>query len=99
MPATAEEIAPEECLAYKREIMARFFHRIRETMHRASPGTRAFFNVPFWKPAEALWVDHPMLRQSDMLVAESTDEIVDWLLSIRRPGQRVMTTIAGRGRL
>ncbi len=32
-----------------------------------------------------------------MLVAESTDEIVDWLLSIHRPGQRVMTTIIGRG--
>jgi hypothetical protein len=97
MPATAAEIAPGESLAYKREVMARFFHRIQETMHRASPGTRAFYNVPFWKPGEALWVDHPMLKESDMLVAESTDEIVDWLLSIRRPGQRVMTTIAGRG--
>lgn len=97
MPATAAEIAPEESLAYKREILARYFHRIRETMRRESPGTRAFFNVPLWKPAEALWVDHPMLRETDMLVAESSDEVVDWLLSIRRPGQRVMTTIAGRG--
>jgi hypothetical protein len=97
MPDTAAGITPAESLAYKREILARFYRRIRETVRRASPGTRAFFNVPFWKPGEALWVDHPMLNESDMLVAESTDEIVDWLLSIRKPGQRVMTTIAGRG--
>ena len=96
MPDDPAKITPEESLKYKREIMARFFYRIRDTMHKASPETKAFFNVPFFKPAEPMWVDHPMLNESDMLVAESSDEIVGWLLKIRKPGQRVMTTIIGR---
>jgi len=43
-----------------------------------------------------MWVDHPMVNECDQLVAESSDDIVDWLLKIRKPHQRVMTTIIGR---
>jgi hypothetical protein len=43
-----------------------------------------------------MWVDHPMLNECDQLVAESSDDIVNWLLEIRKPHQRVMTTIVGR---
>jgi hypothetical protein len=96
MPDDAAKITPEESLKYKREVMARQFHRIREAMHKGNPGTKAFFNVPFRKPAEELWVNHPMLNESDMLVAESSDDVVPWLLQVRKPGQRVMTTIIGR---
>ena len=96
MPDKAAEITPEESLKYKREIMARQFYRIREAMHKGNPGTRANFNVPFFKPAEPMWVDHPMLNECDQLVAESTDDIVGWLLKVRKPHQRVMTTIIGR---
>jgi len=96
MPEKASDITPEESLKYKREIMARQFHRIREAMHRGNPGTKANFNVPFFKPAEPMWVDHPMVNECDQLVAESSDDIVDWLLKIRKPHQRVMTTIIGR---
>jgi hypothetical protein len=97
MPDTADQITAVENTLYKREIMARLFHRIQETMKAASPGTKAFYNVPFWKPAEEMWIDHPMVNECDMLVAESTDDVVGWLLSIRKPHQRVMTTIIGRG--
>jgi hypothetical protein len=55
------------------------------------------FNVPFHKADEALWRDHPMLAESDGLFAESSDDVVGWLLRVRKPGQRVMTTIIGRG--
>jgi hypothetical protein len=96
MPEKASEITPEESLKYKREIMARQFYRIREAMHKGNPGTKANFNVPFFKPAEPMWVDHPMVNECDQLVAESTDEVMDWLLKIRKPHQRVMTTIIGR---
>jgi hypothetical protein len=37
-----------------------------------------------------------MVNESDQLVAESTDDVVPWLLRIRKPQQRVMTTIIGR---
>ncbi len=96
MPEKASDITPEESLRYKREIMARQFYRIREAMHKGNPGTKANFNVPFFKPAEPMWVDHPMLNECDQLVSESTDDIVDWLLKIRMPHQRVMTVIVGR---
>jgi hypothetical protein len=96
MPEKASEITPEEGLKYKREIMARQFYRIREAMHKGNPGTRANFNVPFFKPAEPMWVNHPMLNECDQLIAESSDEVVGWLLKIRKPHQRVMTTIIGR---
>jgi len=97
MPARAEEITPEEQLHYKRQVLAEQFHRLRDAVRESSPATRILFNVPYWEPAEAVWVDHPMLRESDGLFAEcSRREVVDWLLSIRRPEQRVMTTIIGR---
>ena len=51
MPEKASDITPEEGLKYKREIMARQFYRIREAMHKGNPGTKANFNVPFYKPA------------------------------------------------
>jgi hypothetical protein len=96
MPEKASEITAQESLKYKREIMARQFHRIQEAMHKGNPGTKANFNVPLFKPAEPMWVDHPMLKECDQLIAESSDEVVGWLLKIRQPHQRVMTTIIGR---
>jgi hypothetical protein len=96
MPDDAAKITVEESLQYKRAVMARQFHRIREAVHDANPDTKIYFNVPYRKPAEALWVDHPMLNESDMLLAESSDEVVPWLLKIRKPHQRVMTTVVGR---
>ncbi len=96
MPADAAEITPEESLRYKREVLARQFYRIREAVHKGNPEAKIYFNVPYRKPAEALWVNHPMLNESDMLLAESSDDVVPWLLSIRKPHQRVMTTIVGR---
>ncbi len=96
MPEKAEDITPEENLKYKREIMARQYYRIREAMHAGNPGTKANFNVPFYKAEEPMWVNHPMLNECDQLIAESSDEVVSWLLKIRKPHQRVMTTIIGR---
>jgi len=96
MPDDAAKITPEESLHYKREVLARQFYRIREAVHKANRETKIYFNVPYRKPAEALWVNHPMLNESDMLLAESSDDVVPWLLSIRKPQQRVMTTVVGR---
>lgn len=97
MPATAAEIAPEEHLRYKREVLARQFRRIRDAVKETSPGTKIIFNVPYWEPREPIWVDHPMLTESDGLFAEcSRADVLEWLLEIRRPGQRVMTTVLGR---
>jgi hypothetical protein len=96
MPEKGSEITAEEGLKYKREVLARQFYRIREAMHEGNPGTKANFNVPFFKPAEPMWVDHPMLNECDQLIAESSDDVVGWLLKIRKPHQRVMTTIIGR---
>jgi hypothetical protein len=96
MPKTAEEITPEESLKYKRKVLADQFYRIRDTVKETSPNTKIMFNVPYGQPAEPLWVDHPMINESDGLFAEcSKAEIVDWLLSIKKPKQRVMTTIIG----
>jgi len=96
MPDEAAKITPEESLKYKREVLARQFYRIREAVHRGNRETKVYFNVPYRRPAEELWVNHPMLNESDMLLAESSDTVVPWLLSIRKPHQRVMTTIVGR---
>ncbi len=97
MPTDAAEITPEESLTYKREVLARQFRRIRDAVRQTSPETKIGFNVPYWKAAEDLWVDHPMLAESDILFAESTHEdVMEWLLACRKPGQRVMTTIIGR---
>jgi hypothetical protein len=97
LPATAEAITPAEHLAYKRQVLADQFYRLRDAVKETSPATRILFNVPYWEAAEAIWVDHPMLRESDGLFAEcSRREVVDWLLAVRRPEQRVMTTVLGR---
>ena len=97
MPDEAANITPEENLKYKREILARQFYRIRETVHKASRETKIYFNVPFRVPAPDLWVNHPMLDESDMLFAELQGcegvDVVDWLLKIRKPNQRVMTCL------
>jgi|LakMenEpi03Aug12_release.lakeMendotaPanAssembly.Ray.scaffolds.fasta_scaffold65417_3 hypothetical protein len=97
MPSKAEEITPDEQMAYKRAVLAEQFHRLRDAVKESSPGTKILFNVPYWAAAETVWVNHPMLNESDGLFAEcSKPDVLDWLLSIRKPGQRVMTTIAGR---
>lgn len=96
MPEVAARITPEESLKYKREVLARQFYRIREAVHKGNPSTKIYFNVPYRKPAEELWANHPMLNESDMLLAESSDDVVPWLLSICKSHQRVMTTIVGR---
>jgi hypothetical protein len=94
LPTTIEEIRPEENHLYKREILARQFRRIRDAVKRASPRTKICFNVPFWKAAEPIWVDHPMVTESDGLIAETTnDELVEYLLSIKRPEQRLFLTV------
>lgn len=94
LPSTIEGIRPEENLLYKREILARQFRRIRDTVKRVSPGTRICFNVPYWEPAEPLWVGHPMLEESDGLLAETTNEaLVEYLLAIKKPAQRLFLTV------
>jgi hypothetical protein len=94
MPARAGEIGPEENLRYKREILAGQFRRLRDTVRATSPSTKICFNVPYWMPAEPLWVDHPMVRESDGLIAETTNEaLVEYLLGIRRPEQRLFLTV------
>lgn len=98
LPERADRITPEEGLRYKREVLARLFRRLRATVTAASPATRIAFSPPYWGPADPLWVDHPMLNESDALLAEySKPETMDWLLRIRRPGQRVIGTPMGCG--
>lgn len=93
MPKQASEITPEESLKYKREVLARQFYQIRDTVKRASPDTKIVFTPPYWAPAEPLWVDHPMLNESDALLAEySKPATMEWLLSIRKPHQAVIAT-------
>jgi hypothetical protein len=96
MPDVAALITPQESLRYMREVLARQFHRMQEAIHEVSPGTKTFYNPPFFQPNEPLWSDHPLLNETDMLNAESSDDVVPWLLRIRKPRQRVMTTIIGR---
>jgi len=94
MPEKAEDISPEENLLYKREILARQFYRLRDVVKKTSPNTKICFNVPYWKPAEALWIDHPMLLESDGLVAETTNEaLVEYLLKIKKPEQRLFLSV------
>ena len=96
MPEKAEQITLEESLTYKRQVLARQFHAIQKTVRLASPGTKIMFNIPYWKPAEAIWTDHPMMIESDALFAESSrEDVVEWLMRARKPDQRVMTTIIG----
>lgn len=97
MPDTAEAITPEEHLLYKRTVLAEQFYKLRDAVRETSPDTKILFNVPYWEACESLWVGHPMVNESDGLFAEcSKAEVMDWLLSVRRPEQRVMTTITGR---
>ena len=94
MPGKAEDILPEENLRYKREILARQFHGIRDAVKKTSPDTKICFNVPYWKPAEELWIEHPMLQESDALVAETANNaLVDYLLQIKKPDQRLFLTV------
>ncbi len=96
MPEKAEEITPEESLKYKREIMARQFRRLRDTVKDTSPATKILFNIPYMNADEALWANHPMMVESDALFAEcSKPDVIEWLLRVRKPEQRVMTTIIG----
>ena len=97
MPDSAADITPQESLAYKRAVLARQFYRICGTVKQTSPNTQIVFNVPYWEAEEALWMDHPMLNESDGLLAESTNEdVLNWLLRIRKPNQKVFTTVIGR---
>ncbi len=96
MPKRAEDITDEENLIYKRTVLAEQFRKLKSAVKDTSPGTKIIFNVPYYQPKEELWVGHPMLMESDGLFAESSDNIVDWLLEVRQPSQRVMTTIIGR---
>lgn len=96
LPDRAEEITPEENLTYKRAVLAEQFAQLQAAVKETSPNTRLIFNVPYHRAQEELWVDHPMLKESDGLFAESSNEVVDWLLQVRQPAQRVMTTIIGR---
>jgi hypothetical protein len=98
MPEKAEDITPEESLAYKREIMARQFYRLRDAVKETSPGTKILFNVPYLSNVQPVWQDHPMMNESDGLFAEVTKpDVLEWLLDVRKPHQRVMTTIIGMG--
>jgi len=98
MPKTADEIAPEEHLKYKRTVLAEQFQALKKAVKETSPDTKLIFNS-YRKAAEELWVGHPMLEESEGLFAESTDSIVNWLLKVRKPNQRVMTTVIGHGKL
>jgi hypothetical protein len=96
MPEKPEQITAEENVRYKREVLGKQFRALRQAVKETSPQTKIIFNVPYHHPREDLWVGHPMLQESDGLFAESSDTVVDWLLEVRKPSQRVMTTIIGR---
>ena len=74
MPDEAAGITSEENLKYKREVLARQFRAIQEAVRSTSPGTQIMFNVPYWKPNEAVWSDQPMMNDSDGLFAECSQE-------------------------
>ena len=97
MPEDASNITYEENLKYKREILSRQFYKLKITINKTSPKTKIVFNMPYWNSYDPLWIDHPVMNESDMLFAESSDEnVVNWLLKVRKPNQRVMTTVLGR---
>ena len=96
MPETAAEITPEEHLKYKRTVLAEQFQAFKAAVKETSPNTKLIFNS-YRKAHEEIWQGHPMLAESDGLFAESTDDIVEWLLKVRKPNQRVMTTVIGHG--
>jgi hypothetical protein len=97
MPDTADAITAEEHLHYKRTVLAEQFYQLRDAVLETNPTTKILFNVPYHEAGEALWVDHPMMIESDGLFAEcNKGEVMEWLLKVRAPHQRVMTTIIGR---
>jgi len=97
LPDKAEDITAEEQMIYKRTVLAEQFWRLQDAVKGTCPNTKILFNIPYWRAREEIWVDHPMLQESDALFAESSKpEIVDWLLQVKQPHQRVMTTIVGR---
>jgi hypothetical protein len=98
MPEKAEEIDPEESRKYKREILSRFFYRVKEAVNSVNPNTKLLFNcASYWESENPLLADHPVLHESDALYAEcSRDDVMNWLLEQKRPEQRVVTTIIGR---
>lgn len=99
LPERAADITPEESLHYRREMLARQFYRLQTTVREHNPHTRILFNMPFWRAADPLWVNHPVILESDGLFAESSgEEVMEWLLQVRRPEQRVMTTVIGHGK-
>ncbi|MEK6569730.1 MAG: hypothetical protein AABZ61_00050 [Bacteroidota bacterium] len=98
MPEKAESITPEESFKYKREVLAHQFYRLRDVARRVSPQTKLIFTPPYMRPADPFWVDSPMVNESDGLLAEfSKPEIMDWLLTIRKPHQCVIATPMASG--
>ena len=96
LPEDPSEISREDGIAYKREVLAGQFHEIKRAVKETSSSTKIIFNVPYREAFGDFWADHPMLRESEGLFSECTDDsIMEWLLSIKRPGQRVMTTVRG----
>ena len=96
MPSTAEEITAEENLLYKRTVLTEEFRKLQSAIKSTSPETKVIYNTPYYHPEEQLWAGHPMMAESDGLFAESSDDVVGWLLKVRKPEQRVMTTVIGR---
>ena len=96
MPEKAEDITPEETLIYWREVLARQFIRIRDAVKSIRPDCIIYVNVPYVEPNSPLWTDHVMMKESDWLFVESSrPELLDWLMSVRQPEQRIITTIIG----
>ena len=94
MPEEAEGITEKESLEYQREVLARQFYRIRDAVKGTHADCQIMINVPFWKGGDPKWVDHPMVKESDWLFAEcSQTSVLDWLFAVKRPEQRVFTTI------
>jgi hypothetical protein len=96
LPEDPSAISREDDIAYKREVLRRQFQEIHRAVKETSASTKIAFNVPYQEPSGAIWTDHPMLRESEGLFSECTDDaIMEWLLSIKEPGQRLMTTVRG----
>jgi hypothetical protein len=96
MPDDAFDITDAESLNYEREVLARQFYRIKNTLKKTSPETKIIFNVPYFTAYDPKWVDHPMLNESDGIFSECTNEdVLDWLINIKKQNQHLMTTITG----
>lgn len=98
MPEKADEISAEESRTYKREILSRFFYRVKDAVKSVNPECKLLFNcASYWESDNPLLADHPLLHESDALYAEcSREDVMNWLLEQKRPEQRVVTTIIGR---